>query len=303
MAELETRRMGHTEMRPKSLGLGAAWLAQGSEGETIEAIHRAIELGIDYLDTYPGHAEKRWGVALAGGLREKIYLQAKVGPHPERSKDFSADATRWSVENSLKQLKTDYLDSVLIHDPITIEDPLGSGRALDELLKMKEEGVVRHIGLGIRSHEFHRVAIETGNIEVVLTFLDYNLLDQSVAQTTLPLAREYGVGVILASPLGMGSLTGVEPDVETEQRRHPDAKPRAHMMWQWCQERGVNIRHLALQFCLAAPIDGIVMVGPANKVQVEEAYEAATANVPAEIWRDFDAEFGVRPANVEFDDR
>ncbi len=298
MAELETRRMGRTEMRPKSLGLGAAWLAQGSETETIDAIHRAIELGINYLDTYPGHAEERWGKALAGGLREKIYLQAKVSP-PGPNKDFSDNTTRRSVENSLKQLRTDYLDSVLIHDPITIEDPLGPGRALDELLKMKEEGLVLHIGLGVRSHEFHRVAIETGNIEVVLTFLDYNLLDQSVAQTTLPLAREYDVGIILASPLGMGSLTGVEPDVETEQHRHPGAKPRAHMMWQWCQKHGVNIRHLALQFCLAAPIDGIVMVGPANTTQVEEAYEAATANVPPEIWRAFEAEFRVCPVNLE----
>ena len=199
MAALETRRMGRTEMRPKSLALGAAWLAQGSEAETIEAIHRAIELGIDYVDTYPRHAEGRWGKALAGGLREKIYLQAKVSP-PGPDKDYSGNTTRRSVENSLKQLQTDYLDSVLIHDPITIEDPLGPGRALDELLKMKEEGLVRHIGLGVRQHEFHRVAIETGHIEIVLTFLDYNLLDQSVASTTLPLAREYDVGIILASP-------------------------------------------------------------------------------------------------------
>ena len=261
MAELETRRMGRTEMRPKSLGLGAAWLAQGSETETIDAIHRAIELGINYLDTYPRSGEDRWGKALAGGLREKIYLQAKVSP-PGPNKDYSGNTTRRSVENSLKLLRTDYLDSVLIHDPVTIEDPLGPGCALDELLKMKEEGLIRHIGLGVRQHEFHRVAIETGHIEVVLTFLDYNLLDQSVAQTTLPLAREHDVGIILASPLGMGSLTGEEPNREVEQRRHPGSMPRAHMMWQWCQERGVNIRHLAMQFCLAAPVDGIVMVGP-----------------------------------------
>lgn len=298
MAELETRRMGRTEMKPKSLALGAAWLTQGTEAETIEAIHRAIELGIDFVDTYPRHAEGRWGKALAGGLRKKVYLQAKVSP-PGPDKDYSGETTRRSVENSLTELRTDYLDSVLIHDPITIEDPLGPGRALDELLKMKGEGKVRHIGLGVRSHEFHRVAIETGNIEIVLTFLDYNLLDQSVAETTLPLAREHDVGIILASPLGMGSLTGVEPDIETEQRRHPDAKPRAHLMWQWCQERGVNIRHLAMQFCLAAPVEGVVMVGPADTVQVEEAYEAATATVATEIWDDFEAEFGVRPANLE----
>ena len=296
MAELEIRRMGRTGMRPKALGLGAAWL--WNSDDTIEAIHRAIELGINYLDTYPGHDEKRWGEVLKGGLREKVYLQAKIGTHPQRRKDFSANGARWSVENSLKELRTDYLDAVLIHDPVDIEDVLAPGCALDELLKMKDEGAIRHIGLGIRSHEFHRRAIETGHIDIVLTFLDYTLLNQSAARTTLPLAREHDVGIILASPLGMGMLTGVEPDLETEQRRHPESEPRAHAMWKWCQERGVNLRHLAMQFCLAAPIDGIVMFGPANTQQVNEGYEAATADIPPEIWRDFEAEFGVGPGHA-----
>jgi aryl-alcohol dehydrogenase-like predicted oxidoreductase len=303
MAGLETRRMGRTEMRPASLGLGAAWLGQGSERETIDAVHRAIDLGINYIDTYPRRQEDRWGKALEGGLRQKVYLQAKVSPPTEGGKkDFSASATRRSVENSLAYLKTDYLDSVLIHDPIDIEDPLAPGHALDELIKMKEKGFIRHLGLGVRQHEFHRRAIETGHIDIVLTFLDYTLLEQSAAQTTLPLARKHDVGIILASPMGMGALSGEEPNREDELRRarkeNPDAKPQAHAMWKWCQTRDVNIRHLAVQFCLAAPIDSIVMFGPANKRQVEEGYEAATAPIPPEIWRDFDTEFGVSALNT-----
>ncbi len=298
MADLETRRMGRTEMMPASLGLGAAWLGQGTERETIEAIHHAIDLGIDYIDTYPSGQEDRWGKALEGGLRQKVYLQAKVSPPSVGGKkDFSALTTRRSVENSLKLLKTDYLDSVLIHDPMDIEDPLAPGHALDELIKMKEEGFIRHLGLGVRQHEFHRRAIETGHIDIVLTFLDYTLLDQSVAGTTLPLARKHDVGIILASPMAMGTLTGAEPSREDELRRarkeNPDAKPQAHAIWKWCRERSVNIRHLAVQFCLAAPIDGIVMFGPADKRQVEEGYEAAIAHIPPEIWRDFESEFGV----------
>ena len=128
-------------------------------------------------------------------------------------------------------------------------------------------------------------AIETGHLEIVLTYLDYTLLDQSVAQTTLPLARERGVGIILASVLSMGRLAGCQPDRGQE--------PRAHAMWQWCHDRDINIRHLAMQFCLAVPMDGIVMPDPCNKQQVEEVYEAATAEVPAEVWATFKAEFGV----------
>ena len=97
MKELETRRMGRTEMRPRSLGLGAAFLSHNTEGEVVCAIHRALALGINYLDTYPGHNESYWGKALRGVPREEYYLQAKLGTHPERRKDFSADGTRWSA--------------------------------------------------------------------------------------------------------------------------------------------------------------------------------------------------------------
>ncbi len=292
--KLETRRMGRTEMRPNALALGAAWMWQKPDTEVIGAIRRGIELGINYIDTYPGHAEHLWGEALSDGLREKVYLQAKVGTHPERRKDFSADGTRWSVTNSLKNLRTDVLDSVLIHDPIDMESVLAPGQALDTLLEMKSEGYIRHIGAGVRSHEFHKELVETGHVDIILTFLDYTLLSQSASETTLPLAREHDVGIILASPLGMGSLTGAEPDVEDERRRNPDAEPKAYLMWKWCQERNVNIRHLAMQFCLAAPIEGVVMFGPADKAQVEDGYEAATADISEGIWEAFEAEFGIK---------
>ncbi len=289
MAELERRTLGNTGMTPRILSLGCAWFGsdKSSDRDTIEGVRRAIELGFDFVDTSPayGQSERRVGLALEGGWRDKIYLETKTGTHPERRQDYSAEATRWSVENSLRLFKTDYLDSVLIHDPGDIEVPLAPGNALDELLKMKEKGMIGHVGLGVRQHEFHRRAIETGHIEIVLTYLDYTLLDQSVAQTTLPLARERGVGIILASVFGMGRLGGREPD--------PSSEPRAHAMWQWCRDHGVNIQHLAMQFCMAAPMDGIVMPGPYNKQKVEEAYEAATTEVPAEVWAAFKAEFGV----------
>ena len=272
-------------MTPRALGMGAAFVSSGSEAETIATVERALELGIDYLDTYAGPQEMRWGQALAGVPRDSYYLQAKVGPHPDRRKDFSAEGTRWSVEGSLERMGVDYLDAVLVHDPMEIEDPLGPGRAFEELQKMKEEGLLRHVGLGVRDHEFHQAAIEAGHVEIVLTFLDYTLLDQSVANTTMPLARQRGVGLILASVFGMGRLTGVEPDRE--------AKPRAHAMWLWCERNDVDIKHLAMQFCLDAPVDGIVMSGPANRQQLEDAYTAATQELPAALWSDFEVEFGV----------
>jgi aryl-alcohol dehydrogenase-like predicted oxidoreductase len=291
MPTLETRRLGRTEIRAKALGLGCAWFgsSKSSDRDAMEGVRRAIELGINFVDTAPnyGESERRVGLALANGYRQRVYLETKVGTHPERQGDYSAEAMRWSVNNSLKVLKTDTLDSVLLHDPQDIEKPLAPGCAVDELLKMKEEGIVRHIGIGARSQESHRRAIESGRIEIVLTYKDYTLLSQTVAGTTLPLAKQHDVGIILASVLDMGQLAGPEPDRKNA--------PKAHAMWEWCQKRGISIRHLAMQFCLAAPIDGILLFGPANRKEVEEGYEAATAPVPPEVWRDFKAEFGVGP--------
>jgi len=292
MRALEKRRLGRTEMYPTMLTIGCAWMGQDArtDEQATAAVHCAIELGINFLDTSPayGESERRVGRALAGGWRDKIYLETKAGTHPERRGDYSAAAMRWSVENSLRQLKTDYLDSVLIHDCADIEDPLGPGRALDELCKMKQQGLIGHVGLGVRSHAFHKRAIETGQIEVVLTYLDYTLVDQSAAVGVLPVAAQHDVGVIVGSILGMGLLNGHEPNPQRPQG------PRAHAMWTWCQTRGVDIRHLATQFALAVPCPtAVIMPGPSTAEHVRDVFRMADTPIDPEIWRAFTAEFGV----------
>ena len=298
MPALETRRLGRTEMTPKALGLGCAFFGSKdsvTDQDAISGVRRAIELGIDFVDTSPlyGESERRVGLALEGGWRDKVYLQTKTGTHPQHRHDYSAKITRWSVENSLKLLKTDYFDSVLIHDPPDIELALKPGAALDELLNMKNEGLIGHIGIGVRSHDFHIRAIKTGHIDLVLTYLDYTLLSQTAAETVLPCAKQHDVGVLLASIQGMGVLAGPKPSPDLVESRYPGKSDMALRMWDWCQKRGINIRHMAVQFCLAAPINGIVLAGPANRQQVEEVYHAATEDLDPELWRDFKAEFGI----------
>ena len=288
---------------PRSIGMGGAWWAAHPASETIAAIHRAVELGINFFDTYPSAEEVRWGEALSGGLREQVYLQGKVSSAVagERCSDHSAAQTRKSIELSLKSLRTDYLDSVLIHgydhpeQPDRLEscDPLAPGNALDELIKLRDEGVIRHIGIGARVAEVINRATATGEIEIVLTYLEYNLLTQAAERDFFPQCRERDVGVLLASPHAMGVLTGTEPDEEEERRKVPGEEPRAHRMWQWCRDRGGNIRHLAIQYCMAAPVEGIVLPGPESPQQLEEAYEAGTAEISPETWADFKAEFGI----------
>jgi len=279
MIQLELRRLGRTEMRATAIGIGCASLGMPDRTDEagIRAVRRALELGTNYLDTSPayGESERRVGLALRGGWREKIYLQTKTGTHPQRRGDYSTEGTRWSVENSLRLLGTDYLDAVLIHDPADIEVPLAPGHALDELLRMKERGLVRHVGLGCRQHRFHKRTIETGLLDLALTYLDYTLLDQSAAETTLPLAKEYEVGVQLASVFGCwaGVLTGKEPEnpagpcdvelVPTARAEHPPPRPALRARRPRRRHRDRRLRHArarrgSLQRCTYAGAAGEV---------------------------------------------
>lgn len=313
MPDLEVRRLGRSEMKPKALGLGGGHLGwpEQSDENAIATVRRAIERGINFVDTSPdyGFSEQRIGMALADGWRDKVYLQTKVGSHPKYLRDWSKEATRWSLENSFKLLQTDYVDSVLIHGPrFDIEEPLGE--CLEVMVDWKERGRIGAVGVGVRQPEFHKRAIEVG-VDIVLSFLNYTLLDQSLADETIPFAIEHDVGILIGSPLGNSLLAGPEPIQKEEGIHDADGKvipaavgsyldpavfPRAHAMWQWCQDRGLNIRDLAIQFAMNAPVkgNGIVLTGSANPTEFDEVYAAATTPVPGDVWQEFEAEFGVR---------
>ncbi len=311
MPDLEIRRLGRTDMKPKSLGLGGGYLGDKTrpDNEAVSTIHAAIDQGINFVDTSPeyGVSEYRVGLALSSGLRDKVYLQTKVGSHPKYLRDFSRNATTWSLENSFKLLKTDYVDSVLIHGPrYDIETPLG--HCLDVMVEWKAKGRIGHIGIGVRQHEFHKRAIETGEMDIILSFLDYTLLSQSLEKTSIPLALKNDVGIILASPLTGSLLAGPEPifggptNGQEElppslvgSRMDPSIYPMAHKIWEWCQIRGLNIRDLAIQFALNAPVkgNGIVLTGPSNVTEFNQVFCSATADIPESVWKEFKAEFGI----------
>ena len=291
MVEVERRRIGKTGLTARAVGVGWAAITGLRDRESTATIRRAIEVGFDFHDTSSMYAdsERRVGLALEGGWREKVILQTKAGYHRGiGGYDYSGPAIRSSVENSLRMLKTDYLDSVLVHDPEDIEAALGPGRAFDVLHRLKEEGVIGHVGLGVRGIAQHLRAMEAGVTEIHLTHMDYTLLDQEAGQVLFPALKKQGGGVLIASPLKR-VLAGPEPD-------RAEA-PEAHAMWSWCRDRGANLRDLALQLCLRAPIEAIVLTGPASVRQVEENWASAHAEVPADLWAEFKAEFGV----VEYD--
>ncbi len=278
------RRLGRTGLEVTCLGMGGARIGGNavSDDEAVEAVRRAITLGINYLDTSPlyGESERRIGLALADGWREKIYLATKTGTHPKWRGDYSASGTRRSVENSLRLLGTDYLDVCLVHDPSNMDPVIAKDGALETLQRMREEGLVKFIGLGVREHEFHKIAIETGMVDVILTYLDYTLLSQTADGGLLSFANERDIGVINGSPIAAGLLSGVEPDVNA---RPPEGE-KAHQLWRWCAKNDLNLLNLAIQFCLRQPLIATNLSGSKNANEVEQNFAAATSPISDEVW-------------------
>lgn len=295
-AALPGRRLGRSGLTVSALGLGGAGLG-GSYGEldddaAIAAVHAALDGGITYIDTSPlyGESERRLGLALGGGLRDRAVLSTKVGTHPSWPGDYSATATYRSVESSLRLLCTDRLDLVLVHDPPDLRQALGRGGAVDALEDLKRQGVVGAIGLGVRDHALHAEAIRSGRVDAVLTFLDYTPLRTTAADTLLPLAQARDVGVINGSPLAMGLLSGANPD-ELLRSGPAWAAPQyardiaaARRLWRWAREHDLDLQAVALQLSIREPRIATTIVGAKSADEVRQNLRAAAMSLPVWTW-------------------
>jgi aryl-alcohol dehydrogenase-like predicted oxidoreductase len=181
---------------------------------------------------------------------------------------------------------------VLVHDPGDLTPVVTPGGALEALRELKEEGVVRAIGLGVRSHEFHRRLIETGDCEVSLTYGDYNLLDQSAAEGVLKTAASHDAGVFNGMAIGYGLLGGRDPLQVAERHSQADRVQRAHKLWEWTQSLDVSLLALALQFCLRETRISSTLVGAANPAEVEIDTAAVLEEIPEPVWQELPERLG-----------
>ena len=313
---LPTRRLGRTGYEVTVLGVGG-WLgllddphatAAEKEEAAVAAVRRAVDLGVRYFDTSPGYgeAERHLGLGLRALSREEraqLRVATKTGTHPQRRHHYDRDATRWSVEQSLRLLDSDRLDVLLIHDPRGDADfaqATGAGGALEALEDLKAQGVIGAIGLGVRTHRYLRTAIESGRFDVILTPYDYTLLRTSAAPV-IELAAAHDVGVLNGSPYAAGLIAGPDPRL-TAQRRNPltpQDMARAASLWTWCQVRGVDLGAVAVQYSLRNPHIAVTLVGPRTADEVEGNVRHATAALPDDLWSDLDAFLSTLPAPGE----
>ncbi|MFT3869635.1 MAG: aldo/keto reductase [Nibricoccus sp.] len=266
------RRLGQTNLKVSVLSFGASSLGDAfrktDEGEAIRTVHVALDHGINFVDVSPYYgvtkAETVLGKALKTVARDRYILATKVGQYADGVFDFSAERVTRSLDESCARLGTDYVDLLHCHDIEFADLNQIVNETLPALVKLREKGRIGHIGItGLPLKIFPSVIdrVPKGIVEAILSFCHYELNDNSLA-SLLPYCAERGIGVINASPTGMGLLTA---------RGVPSWHPApaamvagARKAVEYCQSVGADIVKLAVQYCVADPRIATTLVGSAN---------------------------------------
>ena len=287
---MEKRKIGTTNIEVTVVGLGCWPMGAGywgtcDDADSIRTIHKALEVGINFLDTAPaynrGHSEEVVGKGLAG-RRENVVLSTKVGAVPGR--------IRQSLEASLQRLQTDYVDVFFVHWP-NRSQPLAE--TMEVLEALRREGRIRAVGVSNFTVAMMAMASKYGTVDVVQP--PYNMIWRFIEDDVRPYSIEQNVGIVTYSSLAQGLLTG------TLRLNTPfggdDQRPRS-ILWQpenygkclYTTERlrpiaealGVTLSQLALRWVIAQPGVTSALVGARMPEEIAEDVDVLNWDLPEE---------------------
>ena len=284
--------------------------ASVSESAVADVISTSMELGLNYFDTAPhygmGSAEVRLGRNINHLPRSSFVVSTKVGrlivpsekaddpgwenstAAVERIFDFSAAGIERSLLESLERLKMESVEMVFIHDPDGAADQAIS-EAYPVLERLRAEGIVKTIGIGITSNEIPTRFINETDIDVVLIALKYTLLDQSAATELLPTALKKGVSVIAGGVFNSGILTNPKAGATFNyEPASPEVLARAQKIEKFFVDRGVSLAQAALQFPMQHPAISAILVGCRSADEVTTNVALYNKEIDSHIWSEFD---------------
>jgi aryl-alcohol dehydrogenase-like predicted oxidoreductase len=307
---METRQLGRTGVEVTPLCLGAMMFgAWGNEDrdESIRIIHRALDAGINFIDTADvysrGESEEIVGKALAGGRRDDVVLATKFHGTMGDDPNERGNSRRWivrEVENSLRRLGTDWIDLYQVHRPepdMDIDETLG---ALSDLV---HAGKIRYLGSSTfppgQIVEAQWTAERRGRERFRCEQPPYSMLVRAVEAEVLPLCEKYGMGVIPWSPLAGGWLSGrYRKGQDLPQSRRAERIPQrydmslpgnqrkleaAEQLAQLAEEAGMSLIEMAIAFVIEHPAVTAAIIGPRTMEHLESQLSAADVKLSQDV--------------------
>jgi len=302
---LPLRSFGKTPLRVTPICIGCAPLGNMpetfaydvAEEQALATLRAFFQAPINFLDTAAaygdGESERRIGLVLRelGGLPAGYVLATKADRNL-KTNDFSGNQIKRSVERSLKLLNVEKIQILFLHDPehARFEDIMAPGGATDVLVKLKEEGVLGHLGIAGGPVELMMRYLDTGVFEAVITHNRYTLLNRS-AGPLLDKAAKLGIAVLNAAPYGSGILA-----------KGPDAYPRyayqaadaltlerVRKLDALCKAHDVPLAAAALQFSTCDQRITSTIVGVSKVERLADTVELAHTPIPPDFWPQLDA--------------
>jgi aryl-alcohol dehydrogenase-like predicted oxidoreductase len=303
---METRKLGSQGLEVSELGLGCMGMSEfygtADEGEAIATIHRAIELGVTFLDTAdvygPFTNEELVGKAIAG-RRDEFVVATKFGNVRGEQGEFlgidgSAEYVRSTCEGSLRRLGVETIDLYYQHR-VDVETPIEE--TVGAMAELVREGKVRFLGLSEAAPDTIRRAYAVHPISALQT--EYSLWSREPEAEILPTVRELGIGFVAYAPLGRGFLTGRirsvnELDEKDFRRRGPRFQEEnlqhnlelVEQVEAIAQEKGVKASQIALAWVIARGDDIVPIPGTKRRSYLEQNAAAAEIELtPDELER------------------
>jgi aryl-alcohol dehydrogenase-like predicted oxidoreductase len=302
-------RLGQTDLQVSAIALGT-WAFGGDWGaadlqESKDAIHRALDLGINLFDTAQGYGFGAAERLLADALwqrsrREDVVIATKGGLRLDGDRLLRDAGRRWlreGVESSLRNLRTDYIDIYQVHWPDPNTPPEETAGVLVELVR---EGKIRHVGVSNYDVEHMAALGRFGRVETLQP--PYHMFRRDIEDTTLPYAAEHDIGVLVYGPLAHGLLSGrmtesVTFDADDWRGKSPDFTGESlrrnvavvERLKGVARKRGIALPQLAVAWTLANAAVHVAIVGARRPSQLDGTADAAGLELSRADLQEIDA--------------